>query len=94
MGHVAGTGGRRTVGLDALGFGELEVLFGFQVDGLSGDAVLGYEYRGNIGLDGKLLAEFGNIGMRFRKSLSMKSERHALFHPVRRISIFSESSIP
>ena len=89
-GHVAGTGGRRTVGLDPLGFGELEVLLGLQVDGLTRDTVTGYEYRRHIGLDGELLAEFGNIGMGFGQSIAMESERHALFTSVRWISIFSE----
>lgn len=53
LGNVAGTGGRRTVGLDALGFGELEVLLGLEKDGLTRDTVPGYEYRGNLGLDGE-----------------------------------------
>jgi hypothetical protein len=90
LGYVTGTGGRRTVGLDPLGFGEVEVLLGLQVDRLTGDTVTGYEYRGHIGLDGELLAEFGNIGMGFGQSIAMESESHTLFISVRWISIFSE----
>jgi hypothetical protein len=90
LGNVAGTGGRRTVGLDPVGFGELEVLLRLEIHGLTGDAMLGYEYRGNLGLDGELLAELGNIGVGFGQSIAMESESHTLFISVRWISIFSE----
>lgn len=76
LGHISCGCLGRTVLLNPVGFGHIELVLGFEEDGLFGDAVFGHEDGRHIGLDGEGLAELRDIAVRFGESISMESESH------------------
>ena len=88
LGHISRGCLGRTVLLNPVGFGHIELVLGFEEDGLLGDAVFGHEDGRHVGLDGEGLAELRDIAVRFGESISMESEGHTSYSLLGFASIF------
>ena len=78
LGHISCGCLGRTILANPVGFGHIELVLGFQEDGILGDELVGYEDGRHIGLDGEFFAELGNIGVRSGESIAMESQSHVV----------------
>ena len=78
LGHISCGCLGLTILANPVGFGDIELVLGFQEDGILGDELVGDEDGRHIGLDGEFFAELGDIRMRSGESIAMESQSHVV----------------